>query len=49
MPPLPIESARPLYEILPEVKVQGGSSSEIYGSSHTYSISGNSVQTAAAT
>ncbi len=44
MPPLPIESARPLYEILPEVKVQGGSSSEIYGSSHTYAISGNSVQ-----
>lgn len=46
MPPLPIESARPLYEILPEVKVQGGSSSEIYGSSHTYAISGNSAQPA---
>ena len=44
MPPLPTESARPLYEILHEVKVQGGSSSEIYGSSHTYSIGGNTVQ-----
>jgi hypothetical protein len=44
MPPLPSEAARPLYEILPEVKVQGGSSSEIYGSSHTYAISGTSGQ-----
>lgn len=46
MPPLPSEAARPLYEILPEVKVQGGSSSEIYGSSHTYAISGSSGQPA---
>lgn len=46
MPPLPTEAARPLYEILPEVKAQGGSS-EIYGSSHTYAISGSSGQPAA--
>ena len=40
MPPLPTESARPLYEILPEVKVKGTSSSEIYSSSRTYAMPG---------
>ena len=39
MPPLPTELARPLYEIIPEVKVSAASaSSEIYAPSHSYAL-----------
>lgn len=37
MPPLPTEVARPLYEILPEVKT-GATQSDIYASSHGYAM-----------
>lgn len=39
MPPLPSEAARPLYEIIPEVKVtQAMASSEIYAPGHSYAM-----------
>jgi PSP len=38
MPPLPTEVARPLYEIIPEVKNAGASASEIYASGHGYAL-----------
>ena len=39
MPPLPTEPARPLYEILPEVKVQAASTSaDIYAPGHSYAL-----------
>jgi splicing factor 3B subunit 2 len=37
MPPIPTE-ARPLYEILPEVKAASSGQSEIYASSHGYAV-----------
>jgi len=39
MPPLPREAPRPLYEILPEVKVlQSSASAEIYAPGHSYAM-----------
>lgn len=39
MPPLPKEAPRPLYEILPEVKVlQSSASAEIYAPGHSYAM-----------
>jgi hypothetical protein len=44
MPPLPIE-ARPLYEILPEVKSKSGpSATEIYAPSHGYAMPQVNIQ-----
>ena len=39
MPPLPTEAPRPLYEIIPEVKVkQASASAEIYAPGHSYAL-----------
>ena len=39
MPPIPTEAARPLYEIIPEVKVASGSTSaDIYAPGHSYAL-----------
>ena len=39
MPPIPTETARPLYEIIPEVKVRADqASAEIYAPGHSYAM-----------